>query len=131
MESPGEEGPRTTRVAHVVLAEFMHLSGGELPKLGPLHAAFVTPLAVDIQPHRAALRDAVAPVCGLHPPPTLLQGHCDPVPLLRSDQVVGVFCVLAEVDLNPVDSAVEPRAGAGIVVTDRRASVAAYIGLVV
>jgi len=41
------------------------------------------------------------------------------------------FCIFAEVDLNPVTSAVEVRAGAGIVVADGRLAVTADIGLVV
>jgi hypothetical protein len=43
----------------------------------------------------------------------------------------GVLCVLAEVDSHPFDLPVELRPGGYVIVADRRASVAADIGLVV
>ena len=45
--------------------------------------------------------------------------------------MIGVLCVLAEVDLHPLDVAVEVRVGGVIVVADRCAAVAANVGLVV
>ncbi len=78
-----------------------------------------------------AARPCAANVIDLHAHLTLLQRHCDPVPLFRRDQVVGVLRVIAEVNLDPLDLAVVFRTGGTVVVADRRAEVAADIGLVV
>src|ERR1039458_9136273 len=63
--------------------------------------------------------------------PTLLMGHCDLVPLFRRDLMSGIFCVLAQVNLYPLDLPVELRAGTRIVVTNRCAAVATNVCLVV
>src|SRR3954471_16177657 len=59
---------------------------------------------------------------------SLLAGHCDAESFLRTDEVVGVFCVLAEVDLHPVDSAGEDAGLAVVVVADRGGGVSSDVG---
>src|SRR3954468_1840112 len=62
---------------------------------------------------------------------SLLARHRDAQALLGHDQVVGVFCVLAEIDLHPVDRAGEDAALAVVVVADRGRGVSSDVrGLV-
>src|SRR6476661_9563590 len=58
----------------------------------------------------------------------LLARHRDAQALLGCDQVVGVFCVLAEIDLHPVDRAGEDAALAFVVVADRGRGVSSDVG---
>src|SRR6186713_2379979 len=59
---------------------------------------------------------------------SLLAGHCDPESLLGCDEVVGVLCVLPEVDLHPVDRAGEDAALAVVVIADRGSGVPSDVG---
>src|SRR5215210_6749942 len=58
----------------------------------------------------------------------LLAGHRDAESLLGCDEVVGVLCVLAEVDLHPVDRAGEDAALALVVIADRGRGVSSDVG---
>src|SRR4051794_15507476 len=59
---------------------------------------------------------------------SLLARHRDAQAFLGHDQVVGVFCVLAEIDLHPVDRAGKDAGLAVVVVADRGCSVASDVG---
>src|SRR5215212_6480176 len=58
----------------------------------------------------------------------LLAGHGDPQPLLRRDEMVQVFGVVAQVDLDPAHPAGEGAVFGAIVVADRGTAVAADVG---
>src|SRR4051794_17311063 len=59
---------------------------------------------------------------------SLLTRHRDAQAFLGGDQVVGVLCVLAEIDLHPVDRAGEDAALAVVVVADRGCGVSSDVG---
>src|SRR5437763_9237171 len=59
---------------------------------------------------------------------SLLSRHRDAQALLGRDQVVGVFCVLADIDLRPVDRAGEDAALAVVVIADRGRGVSSDVG---
>src|SRR5215212_3614817 len=58
----------------------------------------------------------------------LLAGHGDPQPLLRRDEMVQEFGVVAQVDLDPAHPAGEGAVFGAIVVADRGSAVAADVG---
>src|SRR4029453_18846137 len=59
---------------------------------------------------------------------SLLPRHRDAQALLGCDQVVGVFCVLAEIYLHPVDRAGKDAAVAVVVVADWGCGVSSHVG---
>jgi len=74
----------------------------------------IRPLAISRPPARRA-----ADAKGAAQVSSLLARHCDAQALLGRDQVLGVFRVLGEIDLHPLDRAGEDAAVTVVVVADR------------